>query len=315
MPSGQNDGLDWNLIRTFVAVAGSGSLAGAARSLGLAHPTVARHVQQLEAQLGLMLFDRTKQGVVLNEAGVRLAEQATAMRREALAFERLTDSVREKPLPRIRITMAELLVEIVPQLLARAFAELRSEETQFELCISNDVVNLLERDADIALRHVRPSQQELVARQIGSLAMTGYATRDYLARFGPVTEETIERHQFIDDASVGRFVKGAASVGTVIPEDRVVVRSDSLQSQRSAMLAGLGIAVLPAPMAATLPDVVPVFARGEAAVMLDVWLVARREMRDNAQVRAVFDLLGDNFSAHCAEIVAASPPQGVGATV
>lgn len=315
MPAGQNLELDWNLIRTFVAVAASGSLAGAARTLGLAHPTVARHIQQLEAQVGLTLFDRTKQGVVLNEAGARLAEQAAAMRREALAFERLTDSVRERPLPRIRITMAELLVDIVPQLLSRAFDELRSEETHFELYVSNEVVNLLERDADIALRHVRPTQQELIARQIGSLAMTGYATREYLERCGPVTAATIAQHHFIDDASVGRFVRGAASVGTIIPEDRVVVRSDSLYSQRSAMLAGLGIAVLPAPMAAALPDVVPVFADRESAVMLDVWLVARREMRDNAQVRAVFDLLGDAFSSYCAELVAASPTAVADATV
>ena len=296
MAEGLRAQLDWNLVRTFVAVATNGSLTGAARELGLAHPTVARHIQTLEAQLGLLLFDRTHQGMALNSAGSRLAQQAAQMRREALAFEQLTDAVREQPLPRIRITMAELLVELVPALLSRSFEALRADKTQFELIVAEEQVNLLERGADIALRHVRPTQQDLIARKIGVLAMTGYATADYLARFGPVTAENLAAHRFIDDASVGRFVKGAASVGLSIPEEAVVVRSDSLICRRAAMAAGLGITALPEPMAATMEEVLPVFGTPAEGVALDVWLVARSDMRHNNQVRSTFERLGETFT-------------------
>ncbi|MEM6708200.1 MAG: LysR family transcriptional regulator [Pseudomonadota bacterium] len=312
--------LDWNLVRTFVAVAESGSLAAASRELGLAHPTVARHVQQLEGQLGLLLFDRTSQGVVLNDAGRRLATQAQAMRREARAFEQLTDAVRHQPLPRIRITMAELLIDLVPQLLADSLDTLRADATQFELKVANEQVNLLERGADIAFRHVRPTQQELIAKRIGSLRITGYATRAYLEHYGPVTEENVASHRFIDDATDGQFIQGAASVGFHIPESAVVVRTDSLLSQRAAMAAGIGIAALPEPMARAMTGVVPVFDGPENAVVLDVWLAARPDMRDNDQVRTTFELLADRFMPYLMDQLervdgtsALSPPSAFGA--
>ncbi|MFK7915390.1 MAG: LysR family transcriptional regulator [Pseudomonadales bacterium] len=287
--------LDWNLVRSFVAVAQGGSLAAAARQLGLAHPTVARHVQLLESALGLVLFDRTSHGLTLTADGDRLAQQAGAMQREALAFERLSDSVREQPLSTIRITVAELLMELVPELLVSALGPGSAQPGTIEYIVADQQLNLLERQADLALRHARPVQQDLICRRVGGLGMVACATREYLQRHGAVGREQAPGHWFIDAAESSRFQQGAATVGFHFDDAQIRFRSDSILAQRSAMLAGWGIAALPAPMLSALPGVEPLF-NGDVAVELDVWLVARPEIRNARQMKTVFDVLGDNLS-------------------
>ena len=287
--------LDWNLVRSFVAVAQGGSLAAASRQLGLAHPTVARHVQQLESALGLVLFDRTSHGLTLTEHGDRLAQQAAAMQREALAFERLSDSVRDQPLGTIRITVAELLMELIPELLLPVLGPGSAQTGTIEYIVANQQLNLLERQADLALRHVQPVQQDLICRRVGGLGMVACATRDYLQRHGPIERAQSPGHWFIDGAEALRFKQGAASVGFHIDDAQIRFRSDSILAQRAAMLAGWGIAALPATMLAGLPQVEPLFD-GDVAVELDVWLVARPEIRNARKMKLVFDALGDSLS-------------------
>ena len=101
--------LDWNLVRTFVAVAKAGSLAAGARRLGISHPTAARHIQQLEDSIGVALFSRTGQGLVLNEAGQGLSNAAAVMHSSALAFQAASDSVRARPVERVRVSVAQIL--------------------------------------------------------------------------------------------------------------------------------------------------------------------------------------------------------------
>lgn len=293
--------LDWNLVRSFVAVAQNGSLAAAARQLGLAHPTVARHVQQLEAALGLVLFDRTTHGLTLTTDGDLLARQAAAMQREALAFERLTDSVRDQPLATIRITVAEILMELIPQLLAPSMGPDSEQPGSIEYIVADEQLNLLERQADLALRHVRPVQQDLICRRVGGIGMVACAHRDYLDRHGPVARDSAPGHWFIDAAAAARFQKGAATVGFHFDDAQIRFRSDSLLAQRAAMLAGWGIAALPAQMLAELPEVVPLFD-GDVAVELDVWLVARPEIRNAHRMKTVFDALGDSLAGRLRDL-------------
>ena len=284
--------LDWNLVRSFVAVAQGGSLAAAARQLGLAHPTVARHVQQLEAALGLVLFDRTSQGLHLTTDGDRLAQQASAMQREALAFERLSDSVRDQPLSTIRITVAELLMELIPGLLAPTMGPGSEQPATIEYIVADQQLNLLERQADLALRHVQPVQQDLIARRLGAVGMVACASRRYLEHHKSLQRDRAPGHWFIDSASASHFQQGAASVGFHFNDDQVRFRSDSILAQRAAMLAGWGIAALPATMLAELPEAQVLFA-GDVAVALDVWLVARPEIRNSLQMKRTFDVLGN----------------------
>ena len=290
------DTLDWNLVRTFVAVVRNGSLAAAARDLGCAHPTVARHVQLLEESLGLVLFDRTSHGLALNEAGQRLADAAATMHRSALEFETASDAVRLAPPSVMRITVADLLCDMVPGLLAAGLQgdtaqTLAAENLSVELNVTNEQVNLLERDADIAIRLARPTQQDLVARQVGAVPMAAYASPSYIEKYGPVDRDNVAQHRFIDGLQRNNFQRAATAVGWQFDDSQIVFRSDSLSSQRAAMLAGLGIAGLPRHC---VPSEAAVALDDEptSRVALDVWLVARPGLRDNQRYKLLFDSLG-----------------------
>ena len=230
--------VDWNLVRTFVSVVETGSLSGAARALELAHPTVARHVQQLESQLGVALFDRSASGLALNDAGQRLADVAIRMRHEARTLESVGESVRSETTGRVRITIADVLADLVPELLA-PLKELEGAEARYiELIVSRERLNLLEREADVAIRHMRPEQTELVCRKLGAMPMGAWASAAYLERFGLPSMDTLDGHRFIDGLSTRAFTLALERLGHKVPDSQVSFRTDCLQSQRRAAELG-----------------------------------------------------------------------------
>lgn len=289
--------LDWNLVRTFVAVANSGSLAGGARQLGITHPTAARHIQQLEQSLGVSLFSRTSKGLVLNEAGMRLDDAARVMHASALAFQAATDRMRHVPVSRVRVSVAEMIGELLPDLLFRQLQPESAGGIAIDTVVTDELLNLLERQADIAIRHVRPEQQELVCRRVGSLPMTACASADYVAQFGTLDMADIGHHRFIDGLSKDYFVRGAARKGYVIDSSQVVFRSDSIGTRRAAVSAGWGIGAFPLWMLEQHPTWQPV-TDVRQSLELDVWLVARPEVRDNQQLGEVFSSLSDALSEY-----------------
>lgn len=292
------DHLDWNLVRTFVAVAEQGSLSGAARQLGLAHPTVARHVQQLEEALEVRLFERTAAGLAINEAGLRLAHVARRMHRDALAFEAISESVRTSRRGTVRITIAEVLADLLPEVLADLRIGEEEGDRVFELDVSADQLNLLEREADIAIRHVRPEQSDLVCRQVGRIPMGAFASHAYIARNGLPTVATIASHFFVDGASQQRFAMAVERLGYRIPQDRVLFRTDSLHAQRRAAEAGWGVVALPVYMGAASPDLAPVLGdAGADDESLEIWVVGRPGLRQQALLKEVSDHLASALGA------------------
>lgn len=287
--------LDWNLVRTFVAVAEQGSLSAAARFLGLAHPTVARHVQQLEQALEIRLFERTAGGLQINESGLRLAHVGRRMQRDALAFEAISESVRTTPSGRVRITIAELLADVIPDLLVPMRDFSGSVERQFEVIVSPDQLNLLEREADLAIRHARPEQAELICRRVGSLPMAAFASERYIAEHGRPRLADASEHWFIDGASEQRFAMAVERLGHPVPQNRVVFRSDSMHTQRRAAVAGWGVAALPVYLGERTPGLAKVFDDVDEDVAMDVWLVARPGARQQLLLREVAERLGDGL--------------------
>ena len=286
--------LDWNLVRSFVAVARAGSLAGGARTLGITHPTIARHVQQLEEQLGFALFSRTGQGLQLNEPGSKLKAAAEHMHDSALAFQSVTDVVRDNPVGRLRLGVSEVFAELLPdvimaQFLAHEGAGCRG--VALDLVVNNDLLNLLRREADMALRHVQPDQQELLCKRVGVLRLGLFASEAYVARRGALTRETVDQHQFVDGLNRAYLWEGAAERGMQLTPHQLAFRSDSVACRRAAVRSGWGIAALPLWMAEQEPGWVQVMTDVEP-VELPVWLVARPEVRDNRHLREMFSGLG-----------------------
>jgi len=291
--------VDWNLVRTFVSVIEAGSLAGAARQLGFAHPTVARHIQQLESQLGLPLFERTAGGLKANDAGDRLAVVATRMRKDAMTFESVTAAVKTTSAGKVRVTIAELLVDLVPELLTSLKDFSGQNDRQIELSISPKQLNLLEGEADIAVRHVRPSQSELVCRRVGGMPMAAYASAEYLQEHGQPDLDSLDQHWFVDGMTEQPFSMAVARLGCSVPQNRVAFRTDSLRAQQRAAESGWGVAGLPMYVgeAAGLQRVL----NDAPAHVTEIWVVARPGVRQQMLLHLVFQRLSealyDRFAA------------------
>ena len=171
---------DWSLIRSFLAALDHGSLLGAARVLKTSQPTLGRHIAELESQLGVVLFERTGRGLVPTATALQLAEAARGMEAGALQLARTLTGALAQTTGTVRITASQpVAVQLMPPLMARM--RLTLPDIQVELVASNQVSNLLRREADIEVRMVRPEQGTLVAKKIGNVGVGAYAHRDCLA--------------------------------------------------------------------------------------------------------------------------------------
>jgi molybdate transport repressor ModE-like protein len=296
---------DWKLVRTFISVADHGSLTAAARDLGLAHPTVARHVQNLESALGMTLFERRPTGLVLNDAGAQLAAAGRAMLDGARSFDVTARSLRTAPAGRVRITASEFIADVFPELLAPLRRVGEQAVTSIELLIANDLLNLLNGEADIAIRHVEPQQQDLVCRRLSGLPFGLYASRGYVAERGMPTIETLRRHWFIDGVSVPRLARHARRLGYDIDNDQFVFKSDSFAGRLNGAVGGWGITVVPWHVAARQPALVRVLT-DVPFTEIDMWLVGRRDVRTTPYLREAFTAAGDTLNAF---VAALSPAQ------
>ncbi len=291
--------LDWNLIRSFVAVARAGSLAGGAKSLGIAHPTVARHLQHLEESLGFSLFARTSHGLVMNEAGEQLLAAAAPMQSAALQLRNTVDNMDKRPVGRIRITVAELTAELLPALTPASPSALAQLGVALDVLVTDVQLNLLDREADIAIRHVRPTQQDLICRRVGSIRLRAYASDAYLHSYGQLTRDNLREHRLIDGYSNGEFLNAARSQGFAFRDEQVVFRSDSLACQKSAAKSGWGIGAFPDALVSEGDGLYSALAHA-VPVDLPIWLVARPEVRDNKVMKAVYDQIGNGLEARLA---------------
>lgn len=293
--------VDWNLVRSFVTVAEHGSLAAAARELGLAHPTVARHVQNLEAALGLQLFHRRSTGLELNDTGARLMAPARSMLEAARAFDLASRAARSPASGRVRITASELIADIFPELLSPLRRARDQGLINVELLVADRALNLLEGEADIAIRHVQPHQQELVCRRLAGLPAGLYASRGYVAERGMPTAENVAEHWFIDGIRAPRLARGARRRGYTIHKDQFVFRSDHFTGRLNGAVGGWGIALVPVHVALQQPELVRVLA-DIPFIEVEMWLVARQDVRTTPYLRDAFSTAGDVLNAFAADL-------------
>ena len=281
---------NWQLIPSFLAAHQHGSLLAAARTLGISQPTVGRHVSQLEAQLGTPLFERTGRGLISTPAALRLADAARAMEAGAHTLMRGAHQAQTTLSGTVRISASQ---PVACFLLPALLAQLRVEQAgiQVELVVSNTVSDLLRREADIAIRMVRPTQSSLVARRIGQVGVVACAHRNYLARRGvPLVPADLLGHEMVGNDRVQDIYRGFAAMGYPVGPEQFALRTDDLMAYWAAVRAGLGIGFVAAYLLRGDPDVVTVLPE-LSLPSLAVWLVVHREIRTSRRIRAVFDFL------------------------
>lgn len=281
---------NWSLIRSFLAALEHGSLMGAARALGVHQPTVGRHIGELEAQLGVTLFERTGRGLLPTAEAWRLAEPARAMAAGADQLARQASGVQGQARGTVRLSASQPVACV---LLAPVLARLRREcpDIQIELVVSNEVSNLLQREADIAVRMVRPEQGSLLCRRIGQVQLGTFAHRDYLQRRGtPNSPAELLQHELIGNDRQGDIVRGFAGIGHVVGREQFGLRTDDLMAYDALVRAGAGIGFLARYLARHSEDLLPVLP-ALPIPPLPMWLVVHREIRSNPRIRAVWEHL------------------------
>ncbi len=300
------DHLDWALCRSFLAIVRGGSLSAAARRLGVAHPTVRRHLDALESALGAPLFVRSPSGLVPTELAEDLKATAEAMEVGAEAFVRTASAEREAVAGTVRITAMELWgAEVLPPILA-ALQTMHPRLT-FELTLTRQTEDLLRREADIAVRMAKPAQDDLIARRIGPVSAGLYAHETWLARHGvPASlRQLADRGQLVGFDRNPAVLRALTRMGVAADRGSFAFRSDNDLAQLAAIRAGMGVGICHAPIAARDARLVRVLPAIDTR--LDLWLAASTTVRAAARVRATFDALARDLG----RILAETPPSTI----
>jgi DNA-binding transcriptional LysR family regulator len=282
--------IGWELYRSFLAVLDAGSLSGAARALGVAQPTVGRHVAALEKSLGLALFTRSQIGLMATEAALSLRIYAESMQSTSAALERAAASQGTGVRGTVRITASDIIgVEVLPPIITR----LREQHPDLavELVLTDRVQDLLRREADIAVRMLRPRQELLVARRIGQIELGLHAHKRYLARHGtPGTVADLAKHSLIGFDQVTAFVRSASKAFALWRREAFAIRTDNNLAQLALIRSGAGIGVCQAAIARCDDSIVRLLPK-QVSVPLETWITMHEDLRNSPRCRVTFDAL------------------------
>lgn len=290
---------DWQWYRSFLAVLDQGSLSAAARALGLTQPTLGRHIDALESALQLKLFTRSFDGFAPTDAAQALKPYAIGLADTAAALLRTASGQREGVRGTVRITASEVVsVEVLPPILTA----LRQEhpELVLELVLSNQMDDLLRREADIAVRMVQPTQGALIARRVGAVELGMHARPDYLARCGtPKRVEELANHSLIGfDKETARLRRMQSTIGG-FDRSLFALRADSDLAQLAMIRAGFGLGVCQVGLARRegLVRVLP----NPFSFPLDTWVAMHEDLRDSPRCAVTFAALVAGLAAYTSE--------------
>lgn len=291
--------IGWELYRSFLGVLQEGSLSGAARELGVAQPTIGRHIAALEKALGLALFTRSPTGLLPTESALALRAHAEAMESTAAALERAAASQGDGVRGVVRITASDVIgVEVLPAIVGRLHAEHR--DLKIELVLTNRVQDLLRREADIAVRMTPPRQETLVARRIGQIEVGMHATAQYLARHGtPKSLTELQQHTIIGYDQANAYIRSAGKSLPAYTRDLFALRTDNDLAQLALIRAGAGIGMCQVPLGRRDPPLVRILPR-QISLQLDTWITMHEDLRNRPGCRVTFEALVAGLSQHIA---------------
>ena len=282
---------DWTLWRSFGAVIEQGSLSGAARQLGVSQPTIGRHIQALEAELGATLFIRTIKGFEPNASAMRLFDQVKMAQNSLNEATILGEGANTRLSGAVRITASTITSHyILPKMLAQIREQFPSIE--IELVPSDSAENLLMRECDIAVRMFRPTQLELVSRKIGQSPITCCAHIQYLEKNG--SPKKIGDLYELDMVGFDRsdlLLSVARQLGFDLQRHHFALRTDSQTAMWEMIKAGLGIGFAQTILVDGEPEIRAILPQ-LAIPPLQIWLTTHKELFTSARIRVIYDRLG-----------------------
>lgn len=286
----------WNRALAFLVTAEEGSFSAAARALQTTQSTIGRQITALEEDLGVTLFERVSRGVALTETGVALLEHVRAMGEAAIRVSRVAAGQSLSLEGLVRIAASEV---ISAHLLPPVVAKIRSLHPNIEvgLVASNDLSDLHRREADIAIRNVRPSEPDFFARKLPDRHGRFYASSDYLARLGPIESAAeLSRAHFIAFENTDMMIQGLERLGVKVTQRNFPVVTSNHLVQWELAKQGQGICIMMEEIGEPEPRVHRVLP-GLPPIQVPMWLVSHRELHTSRRVRVVFDLLAEALGA------------------
>ncbi len=276
---------DWEDLHHFVTLAREGTLSAAARSLGVDHATVARRVAALEESTGLKLVDRRSRVTLLTADGKRIAEVASPMEEAAFAVGRAAQATKPGLDGDVTISAPPNFASsvIAPQLV-----RLRSQHPGIRIKLIGEKrrASLGRREADVALRLMRPVEASLFVRKLGSFGFSLYGSPAYLEKTAPHALAFIGYDASMATSPQEVWLRG------IIGGREVVLRTNDLETQVAAARSGLGVAALPHYLGDSDPGLKR-FAVAQKPLSRDVWLAVHRDLRQVPAVRAVMEFLAN----------------------
>ncbi|MFJ4373344.1 LysR family transcriptional regulator [Pseudomonas japonica] len=285
--------MNWNDARVFLALARQQTLRGAAREMNVDQATVSRRIAAMEHALGSTLFLRTASGYQLTEVGESVLEIAERMEVSAIELVRRAQGQDRALSGEVRVTTTDsLAVDFVIPAVARLHA--RHPQVRITLNSSSDLLNLSRRDADIAIRTLKPDNPDLVVRRLASWPMGLFAAQAYLDAHGEPARGTafaghdlVMYEPWLQDAQ-------ASLAGEPIGAGRIVMTGNTSILVRSALKAGIGLGEIPLYMGQQ-DGLVRLWPECQRSKPYEVWMVTHGDFRHTARIRAVIDALVQAF--------------------
>lgn len=290
------DNLDWNQLKAFLETAETGSLSAAARKLGLTQPTLSRQVAAIERRMGVTLFERVGKAMALTPTGLDLLEHARAMGAAAEALG-LAASGRSQAVG--GVVSVSATYGAAAYFLAPLVRKLREKEPTIaiEVIASDAISDLLRREADIAIRHAKPDQPDLIARFIREATANFYASEEWVRLHGhPRRAEEAAHLPFVGADRSGHFLAYLRQHGLPLSEANFSCYADHSMAQWSLVRHGMGIGAMVDEIARDTPGIVRVLD-DVPPVRFPIWLVTHRELRTSRRIRVVFEALAQGLSS------------------
>ena len=287
---------NWTQVEAVLATIETGSLSAAARKLGMSQPTVGRQVSALEADLQVIIFERVGGRLELTPFGQELRPHFEAMRNAADKTLLSARGQSEKIEGAVSITCSDIFAaHLMPQIIKPLQA--RAPDLSIEIIAANEISDLQRREADIAIRNVRPTEPELYGKFLGDTRASLFGATSYLDVFGrPSNLSGYESADFIGFASGQDAAEYKRRLGMSIPEANFKVSSQSGLTMLELLRAGLGLSLMSDSVVQNMPELEAVLPE-QIDVRFPIWLIAHQELRRSARIRLVWDHLEEWFRA------------------
>jgi DNA-binding transcriptional LysR family regulator len=285
---------DWNHARAFLLTAEEGSLSAAGRALKMTQPTVGRQVAALEQELDIILFDRVGKKLVLTPIGLELVDYVRQMSDAASRVSIGASGQSQKLDGEVCISaidsIAALCLPPIIQKLRECYPSIK-----IKVISSNELSNLNQREADIAIRNIQPTHPDLIAKKICDAGARLYGSKKYLDKLGrPITIKKLNKAEFSGFNRSDEMISSLNRFGLTVTQENFSVISENHLVQWENTKLGITLGMMIEAVGDKEPLVERVLPTSKV-ITFPIWLVAHKQLKSSKRIRAVFDMLSESL--------------------